>query len=144
VLDLFSDDNRRDPFPLYAHYRAHSPLLHDPRSNLRLVFDYETVKRVLSEHESFSSRLGPADWVLFVDPPRHTQLRGLIAKAFTPKSVVNLEPRIAELSRQLLDPLLSRGEMDLAADYAVPLPMNVIAEMLGAATGGSRALHPLE
>jgi cytochrome P450 len=58
-------------------------------------------------------------------------MRALIAKAFTPRVVVNLEPRIRELSRQLLDPLVERGEMDLATDYAVPLPMRVIAEMLG-------------
>ena len=54
-----------------------------------------------------------------------------IAKAFTPRVVANLEPRIRELSRQLLDETIERGEMDLAADFAVPLPMLVIAEMLG-------------
>jgi cytochrome P450 len=128
--ELFSEEYRRDPYPLYAHFRASSPLLQDPHSKLRLVFDYATVKQVLTDHEAFSSRMGP-DWIVFVDPPRHTQLRALIAKAFTPKSVANLEGRIGELSRQLLEPLLSRGEMDLAADYAVPLPMSVIAEMLG-------------
>ena len=95
-----------------------------------MIFDYAGVKRALDEHETFSSKHGP-DWMIFSDPPRHTKLRALISKGFTPRSVANLEPRIRELSRQLLDRVIERGEMDLAADFAVPLPMMVIAEMMG-------------
>ena len=73
----------------------------------------------------------PPNWFLFFDPPRHTKLRALISRAFTPRSVAGLEPRIRELSRELLDRAIERGEMDLAADYSVPLPMMVIAEMIG-------------
>jgi cytochrome P450 len=73
----------------------------------------------------------PENWFIFFDPPRHTRLRALITRAFTPRSVANLEPRIRELSRQLLDQAIERGEMDLAADFSIPLPMMVIAEMLG-------------
>src|SRR5205823_5108940 len=105
-------------------------VLHEPQSGLWMVFDYESVKRLLSEPEAFSSRYGP-EWLIFLDPPRHTKLRALISKAFTPRSVANLEPRIRDLSRQLLDRVLERGEMDLAADFSVPLPMMVIAAMLG-------------
>src|SRR5260370_29606337 len=65
------------------------------------------------------------------DPPRHTKLRALIMRAFTPRVVANLEPRIRELSRQLLDQTIERGAMDLAEDFSVPLPMLVIAEMIG-------------
>ena len=72
-------------------------------------------------------------WLLFIDPPRHTQLRAIISRAFTPRSVSALEPRIRELSRALLAPLVARGEMDLVTDFATPLPMMVIAEMLGVA-----------
>lgn len=54
-------------------------------------------------------------------------------RAFTPRVVAGLETRIREISRALLDPFIPRGEMDLATDYAVPLPMMVIAEMLGLA-----------
>src|SRR5437773_5485891 len=71
------------------------------------------------------------EWFLFFDPPRHTKLRALISKAFTPRVVANLEPRIRELSRQLLDRTIERGEMDLPADFSVPLPMLMIAEILG-------------
>ena len=66
-----------------------------------------------------------------MDPPRHTKLRALISKAFTPRVVANLEPRIKQLSRELLDEYIERGEMDLATQYSVPLPMKVIAELIG-------------
>ena len=65
---------------------------------------------------------GNPDWFIFYDPPRQTKLRGLVMKAFTPRMVAELEPRIREISRTLLDRVASRGEMDLAADYAVPPP----------------------
>ena len=129
-MDLFSDDARRDPYPLYARARSDCPLFRRPASRLWMVFDYPTVWRVLSDHETFSSKHGP-EWIVFTDPPRHTKLRALVSKAFTPRSVAALGPRIEALSRGLLDAVAERGEMDLSAEYAVPLPMMVIAEMLG-------------
>jgi cytochrome P450 len=133
VLDLFSDEMRRNPYPPYDQLRAASPVLHvPPPFDAWLIFDYEGVKRALNDHDTFSSAVpAPRNWFLFFDPPRHTKLRALISRAFTPRVVANLEPRIRELSRQLLDETIERGEMDLAADYAVPLPMKVIAEMIG-------------
>jgi len=130
MMNLFSDEMRRNPYPAYDQLRSSSPLLHDPQSNLWMLFDYEGVKRVLSDHGTFSSRYGP-EWLIFLDPPRHAKLRGLISQAFTPRTVASLEPRIRELSRELLDQSIERGEMDLAADFSVPLPMMVIADMLG-------------
>lgn len=129
--DLFSDDARRDPYPLYERLRRASPLLREPRSGLWLVLDYGGVNRVLTDHEAFSSRSGPADWMIFQDPPRHTKLRALVAKAFTPRSIAGLEARVREISRELLDRVVGRGEMDVAEDYAIPLPMRVIGDMLG-------------
>jgi cytochrome P450 len=58
-------------------------------------------------------------------------MRALISRAFTPKSITNFEPRIREFSRQLLDNAVGRGEIDLATEYSAPLPMMVIAEMIG-------------
>jgi cytochrome P450 len=138
VLDLFSDDMRRNPYPAYEQMRNGSPLFHLAPFDLWMIFDFEGVKRALVDHDVFSSDLShapgsgnPGEWFIFFDPPRHTKLRALISKAFTPRVVANLEPRIRELSRQLLDQTIERGAMDLAADFAVPLPMLVIAEMLG-------------
>lgn len=136
MMNFLSDEIRRDPYPMYEQVRNASPVLHDPQSGAWMVFDYESVKRVLNDQEAFSSSMftagrGNPEWLIFFDPPRHTKLRALIMRAFTPKVVANLEPRIRELSNQLLDQTSGRGEMDLAGEFAIPLPMMVIAEMIG-------------
>lgn len=133
VHDLFSDKVRHNPFPMYDDMRSATPVVRAPPPfDLWMIFDYAGAKRALTDHEAFSSAVpGPRNWLIFFDPPRHTKLRGLVNKAFTPRVVASLEPRVRELSRQLLDRSLSRGEMDLAADYAVPLPMMVIAQIIG-------------
>lgn len=137
MLDLLAEETRRNPYPLYEQLRQVGPVIHDPSTDLWLILDYEGVKRAMSDPEAFSSRAAPPgskpiDWLLFLDPPRHTKLRALISKAFTPRSISNMEPRIRELSGALLDAVVDRGEMDLVADYSLPLPMMVIAQMLGA------------
>lgn len=131
-MNLFSDDARRDPFPLYEGLRNNSPLLRvPPPFNAWMLFDYETVKWALNDHETFSSRVPAPQWFIFFDPPVHSKLRGLISRAFTPKMIASLEPRIRELSRELLDQVIDRGEFDLAADFSVPLAMKVISGMIG-------------
>lgn len=132
-MDIFSDENRRNPYPLYSRMRAVAPVFKVPSPfDAWLIFDYDGVKRVLSDHDSFSNRVpAPDNWFIFKDPPQHTKLRALISKAFSPQIIANLEPRIRQLSRDLLDRVLDRGEMDLAVDFAVPLPMKVIANMMG-------------
>lgn len=135
MFDLLSDDLRRDPFPFYAQLRASAPVFEAPQG-MWLLLDHDSVKLGLTDHGSFSSAVTPAtgkapDWLVFTDPPKHTAMRAIISKAFTPRSIAQLEPRIRELSRELLAPALRRGEIDLVADYATPLPTVVIAEMLG-------------
>jgi cytochrome P450 len=130
MIDLFSPDLRRNPYPVYEALRRSSPVVREPRSGLWMVFTYDGVKRVLTDPATFSSRHGP-DWLIFADPPRHTKLRALVSQAFTPRTIANLEGRIRALSRELLDPHAGRETIDLATEYAVPLPMRVIAEMLG-------------
>ncbi|HVW01311.1 MAG TPA: cytochrome P450 [Planctomycetaceae bacterium] len=137
MLDIFSDDARCNPFPVYDRLRATSPLLHEPASGVYLLFDYASVKRVLDDAQTFASDLGsigahPAPkWLVFTDPPRHLKLRNIISQAFTPRMVAGLESQIREISHELLNRAMSRGEMDIAAEYSVPLPMRVIARMIG-------------
>jgi cytochrome P450 len=69
--------------------------------------------------------------MLFSDPPTHTRLRALVAQTFTPRTVERLRPRIAEITRQLLDDVGERREIDLLQALAFPLPVIVIAELLG-------------
>lgn len=111
-------------------------MLHDPRADLWMLFDYDAISTALRDVESFSSRAAPPggrpfDWLIFSDPPRHTQLRGIISRAFTPRIVSALEPRIREIGCELLDSVLERGEMDVATEFSGPLPVTVIAELLG-------------
>jgi cytochrome P450 len=137
MMNLFSDDTRRNPFPLYEQARAFSPLFHETSGDIWMLFDYEGVRRALTDHEAFSSHLASAinhptpQWLVFLDPPRHSKLRALISKAFTPHVVTSLEPKIRQLACELLDNNLSDGEMDLASAFSIPLPMMVIAGMIG-------------
>lgn len=150
-MDLFAISNRRDPYPLYDQLRARSPVLHipaatgDPGAALWAVLGYDAVKRVLSDHQAFSAEVGAVrgnsfEWLLFMDPPRHTQLRATISRAFTARTIAGLEPRIRALAAGLLDAVMDRGELDLVAELAAPLPMMVIAELLGLPIGDWRRL----
>jgi len=104
--------------------RTQAPALYfPPPFDSWLIFDYEGVKRALNDHETFSSAVpAPPHWFIFTDPPVHSKLRALISRAFTPRMVAEIEPLIHDLSRQLLDRAIEREEMDLAEDFAVPLP----------------------
>jgi len=70
-------------------------------------------------------------WMIYRDPPSHTRLRGLMNKAFTPRMVEGLRPRIESIVGDLLDDVRDAGSMDIIADLAYPLPVIVISEMLG-------------
>ena len=133
MFDFFSDEARRNPYPLYSQVRGSMPVLRvPPPFDAWLIFDYDGAKRAMTDHGLFSSRVpAPPNWFIFFDPPSHTKQRALIAKAFSPRMIAGLEPHIRQLSSKLLDQAMQRGEMDLATEYAVPLAMMVIARMVG-------------
>ena len=78
--------------------------------------------------------------MLFVDPPDHTRLRSLVNKAFTPRAVSALEPRVVELVAEMLDRLAPRGRAELMGEFAYPLPARVIGEMLGVPPEGQELI----
>ena len=130
-MDLLSEDVRRDPYPVYERLRAVAPVL--PFGPAWVLLDHASVSRALREPEIFGSEVVPPtgkapDWLIFTDPPQHGRQRALIAKAFTPRSVAQLEPRIREVARELIG---GRTELELVGDLAMPLPLLVIAAMLG-------------
>lgn len=140
MINLFTVEARRDPYALYDQLRAVGPVIHDARSDRWMLLDHASVRRALDDHETFSSLVSPppsapSNWFIFTDPPRHAKLRALVLRAFTPRSVAGLEPRIREIAESLLAPALARGDMDMARDFAIPLPIMVIAELLGAPPG---------
>jgi cytochrome P450 len=87
----------------------------------------ETREKLASEAPAFFS----GNSMLSVDEPDHMRLRGLVSKAFTPAYINSLRPRIQQLADELLNKVQDRGSMELVHDYAYPLPINVISEMLG-------------
>lgn len=117
-----------------------SPVVLDESTGVLNVYGHSEATQVLSDPGTYSSDLTRAlgfegenpmqeGNLLQMDPPRHRKLRTLVSKAFTPKVVADLEPRIAEVTAELLEPL--EGEFDLVAELAHPLPVIVIAELLG-------------
>ena len=134
-------EHKLDPFSLYQVMRQSHPLYHDPQRGSWNVFRSEDVQRVLSEYETFSSQfmkkrsLLPtqpfAAAIISTDPPRHRQLRSLVTQAFTPRAVEALAPRITAIVQEHLERVASAGHMDVIEDLAYPLPVIVIAELLG-------------
>ncbi|QBD75659.1 cytochrome P450 [Ktedonosporobacter rubrisoli] len=130
----------------YRQMRESQPVYFDPQMQGWHIFRYEDVARVLTEHATFSSdrnRFTPAgdpnsnpiiSSMLFMDPPRHHQLRQLVSQAFTPRMVARMEARIQEITNDLLDKVVAKGEMEVIRDLAGPLPVTVIAELLGIPT----------
>jgi cytochrome P450 len=92
TIDFFSDEVRRNPYGVIrADAQALAGFPRPATLDAWLVFDYDNVRRVLSDHALFSSRVpAPRHWFIFYDPPQHTKMRGLISRAFTPRMVTNL------------------------------------------------------
>ncbi|WP_232313050.1 hypothetical protein [Paenibacillus sp. P22] len=101
------------------------------------LFGYDEVKTAFTDYERFSSQgeHNPDDpidsSILRQDPPKHRQLRMLVSKAFTPRVIESMEPAIRKLAEQLLDKAAAKPVFDVLEDLASPLPISVIARMLG-------------
>ncbi|NUT39724.1 MAG: cytochrome P450 [Thermoactinospora sp.] len=117
----------RDPYPTYGRLREHAPLVRTPLGML-LATTHERCTAVLRDPRFGHGATG-AESFLFMDPPQHTRLRSLVSKAFTPRMVERLRPRIEGIAKQLVDEL--PAEADLIARFAYPLPVLVITELLG-------------
>ncbi len=131
-----------DPYPWYEHMRRAAPVHQDEGSGMWSVFRYDDVQRVLSDWKAFSSRFGVYDEagdaaspigasMIGTDPPAHTKLRTIVSGPFGARAIAEMEPRIRAITDRLLEPVVPRGSMDVVSDLAEPLPVTVIAEMLG-------------
>jgi cytochrome P450 len=159
-IDLLDPNFKANPYPTYAKLRSEAPAarvtLPDGREGW-LFTRYEDVEAILRDHEQFTNRsfLGQIEegpelpprvrgvYMLFneimlgKDPPEHTRLRKLVQKAFTARLVEGLRPNIQELADNLLDAVEERArrsgerKMDLIADYAFPIPVTIIMDLLG-------------
>lgn len=126
-----------DLFPWYQTMRQTNPVAFDSQYNRWSVFRFNDVQRVLSDHANFSSEFMGSNGnpigtsIISTDPPRHRKLRSLVTQAFTPRTVAQLTARITTIVNDLLDNVTAQGQMDVVDDLSNPLPVTVIAEMLG-------------
>src|SRR3954465_2692554 len=153
-----------DPYPVYERLRDHHPILGNPATSQWLISRHGDVDRSLRDrrlgrtylHQSTHADMGRPDppashapfhelndaGMLDLEPPDHTRLRRLVLKAFTPRTVEAMRPRIQAIVDGLLDAVAGAGEIDLIADYVEPLPVTVIAELLGIPEADRDHLRP--
>ena len=149
-FDRFSPANVADPYELYAGLREAPPFFAEAYG-VWIVSRYDDVRRVLTEHETFSSDflirspLMPHPGVpevlaaghpevkvlLNQDPPDHAAARAVVVAAFAPRRVRELAPRVQELATGMVDMLSAVREAELMSDYVMPLPLYVVCELLG-------------
>lgn len=139
---VFGAEAGSDPYESYERMRREAPVsrLGD---TFWAVAKFDDVDAILRDWQTFSSIVGakaisgeePAAGMIFNDPPIHTRLRGLIQKAFTPGVVELQRPAIQAYCDELVEKMLAEDDPDLVASLAYPLPVMVIANMLGVADG---------
>jgi cytochrome P450 len=159
LSDLLAEQVKRNPWAFYAQLREQDPLPSIPGffglgKTAWIVTSYDDALAILKDPrltkdmqkalalQDGQSSDGPGAStinqiltmrrdMLMADPPDHTRLRGLVSKAFTPRMIEQLRPRIQQVTDELLDAVQYQGKMDLISDFAYPLPITVISEMLG-------------
>lgn len=138
VFDPFDPAVKRDPYPFYAALRRDAPVFLVPAKGMWAVSRHADVTFALKRPELFSSSINsdraeiPArETLLGADPPDHTALRKRVERAFTPRRIRALEPRLETLAQTLVAAFAARGSCDAIADLASPLPVIVIAELMG-------------
>ncbi|MGW4380728.1 cytochrome P450 [Kitasatospora sp. NPDC004531] len=164
VFDPWSAEFVADPYPAYATLREHAPVVRFEPTGQWLVSRYADVNALLRDrrlgrtythrfgHEEFGqSAPNPAHepfhtlndhGLLDLEGPDHARIRRLVAKAFTPRMVESLRPTVRRMAGELVDGLLADGGGDLVAKVAEPLPVAVIAEMLGVPESDRHLLRP--
>jgi cytochrome P450 len=151
VFNPFDPTWRADPYPFYRRLRAEAPVGQIPGVGIWYFTRYADCEAILrdarwsnddrkstlyqqvvaaraAEVPEYLERLRP---FIFLDPPDHTRLRGLVSTAFTARVIERLRPRINELVAELLDAATARGRLEVVADLAHPLPVVIISELLG-------------
>jgi cytochrome P450 len=133
---------RDDPYPLWKRMRDETPVYHNDELDFFALSRFHDVEAANRDAETFSSNHGttletmspvPVDtgMIIWLDPPKHTMLRKLVSRAFTPRRVSMLEDRIREVCARLLDPHVGSGRFDYVQDFSALLPPMVISSLLG-------------
>jgi pimeloyl-[acyl-carrier protein] synthase len=144
AFDPRSPDFRANPYPYYDLLRGAAPVLYWDVWGIWFLSRYDDCSALLRDPRLGHGKLSPqvpdqqqalwkmqSNWMLVKNPPDHTRLRNLVHKAFSPRMVEQMRGQIQTITDRLLDRVLGQGSADLIADLAYPLPVTVIAEMLG-------------
>ncbi|WP_445520095.1 cytochrome P450 family protein [Streptomyces sp. NEAU-174] len=154
-LSALGADFVADPYPVYARLRERGPVHRvrtDTSGEFWLVVGHEEARAALTDPRLSNDVRHSAAWqddggnaigrnMVQTDPPHHTRLRGLVARAFTPARIEALRPRVRQIADGLLDAMAPLGRADLVEDYALPLPLAVICELLGVPETDRKAFH---
>jgi cytochrome P450 len=151
--DQYSVEINADPYPVYRRLREEAPVYYNDAYDFFAVSRFEDVERGLLDAQTYISGKGailevikadieiPPGVIIFEDPPTHTIHRRLLSRAFTPRRVAELEPKIREFCAQSLDPLVGSGGFDFIADLGAQMPMRVISMLLGIPEGDQEAVR---
>src|SRR5579864_3772866 len=125
-----------DPFPAFAWMRRNAPAYYDGPNDIWGISRYEDVRAIGQDPQAFSSAEGSRPDVVLpmmidMDAPEHRRRRRLVSAGFTPQAVREREPRIRAVCDDIIDTVCEKGACDLVADIAAPLPLVLIADMLG-------------
>ena len=135
--DPFSYEVHEDPFPIYRWLRDEAPVWRNDELGFWTLARYDDVLHASVDWATFSSAQGTTlegvfgPMILSMDPPDHTRLRKIVSRAFTPRRIAELEVFVRDLTRDCLEPLVSRGEADVVRDLSARVPIHVISELLG-------------
>ncbi|HZM40566.1 MAG TPA: cytochrome P450 [Acidimicrobiales bacterium] len=146
-IDVLDPRFYDDPWDAYRWLRANAPLWWDARNELWVVSRHEDVSHISRHQELYSAAQGVRPKVaapmslISMDDPEHTRQRRLINKGFTPRMVRQLADHIRDLSHQIIDEIAERGECDFVGDFAIHVPLIVIAELMGVDPDQRRKLY---
>ncbi|HWF14668.1 MAG TPA: cytochrome P450 [Acidimicrobiales bacterium] len=141
--DMYSVEINADPYPVYRRLRDEAPIYYNDKQDFFAVSRFEDVEKGLLDAQTYISGKGaileiikaeidiPPGVIIFEDPPTHTIHRRLLSRAFTPRRVAELEPKIREFCSHSLDLLVGAEGFDFIADFGAQMPMRVISMLLG-------------
>ena len=141
--DTYDVGINADPYPVYKRLREEAPVYYNDKHDFFAVSHFADVEKGLLDAQTYISGKGgiielikadivmPPGVIIFEDPPTHTIHRRLLSRAFTPRRVAELEPKIREFCAQSLDPLVGAERFDFIADLGAQMPMRVISMLLG-------------
>jgi cytochrome P450 family 142 subfamily A polypeptide 1 len=147
LIDINDGRFYDDPWEQYRWLRDHDPVHWDEANQLWVISRHADVSLVSRTPERYCSKFGVRPRVaapmslISMDEPEHTRQRRLINKGFTPRQVRRLEPHIRELTNEIIDEIEHRGEIDFVEDFAIHVPLIVIAELMGLDPAGRQQLY---